>query len=43
MCKQCMAILCNCASGYSKFKQFQDMGGGGGGDLHLDKTPTQVP
>ena len=35
-----MAIVWNCAAGYSKFKQFQ---GGGFFDLHLDKTPGKVP
>ena len=37
-----MAIVWNWAAGYSKFKQFQDMGWGGGVDLHIDKTPGKV-
>ena len=37
-----MAIVWNCAAGYLKFKQFQDIGGGVF-DLHFDITPGKVP
>ena len=38
-----MAIVWNCAAGHLKFKQIQDMGGGGVFDLHFDITPGKVP